>query len=157
MAGTEYWENRVKSPPLSIPVRDETMASLNKVMIIGNVSSEPEMRFTPNGNPITSFRVATNRVYTTIDGKRKQETEWFNIVTWDRLAEQCNRFMIKGQLVYAEGRLHTRTWQSQDGQRRYRSEVIANRVLFLDRRPPTEERMESGVKESEPEDNRLDN
>ena len=85
------------------------MASLNKVMIIGNVGGEPEMRFAPNGNPVTSFRVATNRVYTTPEGERKEETEWFTVVTWNRLAEQCNQFLIKGRHVYAEGRLSTRT------------------------------------------------
>jgi single-strand DNA-binding protein len=109
------------------------MLTLNKVMIIGNVGTEPEMRFTPNGNPVTSFRVATNRVYTTPEGERKQETEWFTVVAWSRLAENCNQYLTKGQRVYAEGRLHTRTWESQDGQRRSRTEVVANRVLFLDR------------------------
>jgi len=94
------------------------MLTLNKVMIIGNVGTEPEMRFTPNGNPVTSFRVATNRVYTTPDGERKQETEWFTVVAWNRLAENCNQYLTKGQRVYAEGRLHTRTWESQDGQHR---------------------------------------
>jgi single-strand DNA-binding protein len=109
------------------------MLTLNKVMIIGNVGSDPEMRFTPNGNPVTSFRVATNRVYTTPAGERKQETEWFTVVAWNRLAENCNQFLTKGRLVYAEGRLHTRTWEGQDGQKHSRTEVIANRVLFLDR------------------------
>ena len=120
------------------------MVSLNKVMIIGNMSGEPEMRFTPNGNPVTSFRVATNRVYTTAGGERKQETDWFNVVVWNRLAEQCNQFLTKGQCVYAEGRWHTRTWQGQDGQKRYRSEMVANRVLFLNRRaaPLSETRVE---------------
>ena len=69
------------------------MSSLNKVMIIGNVGSDPEMRFTPNGNPVTSFRVATNRVYTTPDGERRQETEWFTVVAWNKLAEQCNQYL----------------------------------------------------------------
>ena len=109
------------------------MASLNKVMIIGNVGSEPEMRFTPNGNPVTSFRVATNHIYTTPEGERKQETEWFSVVAWGRLAEQCNQFLTKGRLVYAEGRLRTHSWETQDGQRHYRTEVIASRVTFLDR------------------------
>jgi single-strand DNA-binding protein len=109
------------------------MLTLNKVMIIGNVGTEPEMRFTPNGNPVTSFRVATNRVYTTPEGERKQETEWFTVVAWNRLAENCNQYLTKGQRVYAEGRLHTRTWEGQDGQQRSSSEIVANRVLFLDR------------------------
>jgi len=143
------------------------MVSLNKVMIIGNVGTEPEMRFTPNGNPVTSFRVATNRVYTTPEGERRRETEWFTIVAWNRLAEQCNQFLTKGRLVYAEGRLHTRTWESQDGQKHSRSEIVANRVVFLDRReasPLAEEASageagaggvmaeEAGAGELEPED-----
>ena len=132
------------------------MASLNKVMIIGNLGSEPEMRFTPNGNPVTSFSVATNWVYTTSEGERKQETEWFTVVAWNKLAEQCNQFLTKGRLVYAEGRLRTRTWESQDGQKHYRTEIIANRVTFLDRQaaaPLPDERVEEAeVGELEPED-----
>jgi len=137
------------------------MASLNKVMIIGNLGGEPEMRFTPNGNPVTSFRIATNRVYTTSEGERKQETEWFTVVAWNKLAEQCNQFLTKGRLVYAEGRLRTRTWEGQDGQKHYRTEVIANRVTFLDRQalaPLPEEKVEKveeaevGEPEPEPED-----
>jgi len=128
------------------------MASLNKVIIIGNLGGEPEMRFTPNGKPVTSFRMATNRVYTTTEGERKQETEWFNVVAWGRLAEQCNQFLDKGQRVYAEGRLRSRTWEGQDGQKRYRFEIVANRVLFLDRRPAaplSQERVEeTGTEES---------
>lgn len=129
------------------------MASLNKVMIIGNLGAEPEMRFTPNGNPVTSFRVATNRVYTSPVGERKEETEWFTIVAWGKLAEQCNQFLTKGRLVYAEGRLRTRTWEGQDGQKHSRPEVIANRVIFLDRQagvPLPEERVAEG--ELAPED-----
>ena len=109
------------------------MASLNKVMIIGNVGTEPEMRFTPNGNPVTSFRMATSRNYTTADGDRRQETEWFTVITWNRLAESCNQFLAKGRRAYVEGRLRSRTWEGQDGQRRTRLEIVANRVLFLDR------------------------
>jgi len=132
------------------------MLSLNKVMIIGNVGTEPEMRFTPNGNPVTTFRVATNRVYTTPEGERKQETEWFTVVAWNRLAENCNQFLTKGQRVYAEGRLHTSAWEGQDGQRHSRTEVIANRVLFLDRQAlaslPGEGTEEAGAAELEPEE-----
>ena len=103
-------------------------------MIIGNVGSEPEMHFNPNGNPVTSFRVATNWRYTTRNGARKEETEWFNVVTWGRLAEQCNQILAKGRLAYAEGRLRTSSWEGQDSQQHYCFEIVANRVLFLDRR-----------------------
>ena len=132
------------------------MPSLNKVTIIGNVGNEPEMRFTSNGKPVTSFSVATNWVYTSPEGERRQETEWFNVVAWNRLAEQCNQFLGKGRLVYAEGRLHTRNWEGQDGQQHSRIEVIANRVVFLERRgtaPLSDEKIEDGgAPELEPED-----
>ena len=132
------------------------MASLNKVMIIGNLGSDPEMRFTPNGNPVTSFTVATNRVYNTSDGERKTETEWFNVVAWNKLAEQCNQFLQKGRLVYVEGRLRTRSWEGQDGQKHYRTEVIANRITFLGGRQTAggaaEEEVEDKGGEAEPED-----
>lgn len=109
------------------------MASLNKVMVIGNLGTDPEMRFTPGGNSVTSFRIATSRNYTTSEGERKQETEWFTVVTWSKLAEQCNQFLAKGRRAYVEGRLRTRTWEGQDGQKRFATEIVANRVIFLDR------------------------
>lgn len=111
------------------------MMSLNKVMLIGNVGTDPEMRFTANGNPVTSFRMATTRTYTSPEGERKQETEWFTVVTWNKLAETCNQFLAKGRRAYVEGRLQTRSWEAQDGQRRQRVEVVASRVIFLDRQP----------------------
>ena len=132
------------------------MASLNKVMIIGNLGSEPEMRFTPNGRPVTSFRVATNRVYTTAEGERREETEWFTVVSWGNLAEQFNQFLTNGRLVYVEGRLRTRTWEAQDGQRHHRTEIIANRVTFLGKQAvsplPEEKVAGGGVDEFEADD-----
>ena len=132
------------------------MASLNRVMLIGNVGTEPEMRFTPSGSPVTSFRIATNRVYTTSDGERKQETEWFTIVAWKKQAESCNQFLTKGQRVFVEGSLRTRNWEGRDGQKRTTVEVIANRVLFLDKQAlaslPSEEVDVAPVDEMEPED-----
>jgi len=109
------------------------MAGLNKVMVIGNVGADPEMRYTADGKAVTTFRVATNFTFTGPDGDRREETEWFQIVTWQRLAEQCSQYLQKGRRVYVEGRLRTRSWDTPEGQRRYRTEVIANRVLFLDR------------------------
>jgi single-strand DNA-binding protein len=110
------------------------MASLNRVMLIGNLGSDPEMRFTPNGNPVTSFRMATSRSFLDSEGERRQETEWFTVVVWGKQAESCNQFISKGKQVYVEGRLRTRSWEGQDGQKRFRTEVVANRVIFLDRR-----------------------
>jgi len=109
------------------------MAGLNKVMIIGNVGKDPEMRYTANGSAVTTFSIACNRNYSGTDGERKEETEWFSVVTWNKLAETCSQFLQKGRRAYVEGRLHTRSWDGPDGQRRYRTEVIANTVLFLDR------------------------
>ncbi len=109
------------------------MPSLNKVMIIGNVGNEPEMRFIASGKPVTTFSVATNRVYSSADGERKEETEWFNIVVWNKLAELCNQFLGKGRLVYVEGRMRTRSWDGQDGQKHYRTELIGKQVTFLDK------------------------
>ena len=130
------------------------MASVNKIIIIGNLGSEPEMRFTPNGNPVTSFRVATNWRYTTAQGERKEETQWFTVVTWNRLAEQCNQFLTKGRLVYAEGRLRTRSWDGQDGQKHFLNEIIANKVTFLDKQavaPLPEEKAEAPLPEEKAE------
>ena len=108
------------------------MAGLNKVMLIGNVGKDPEMRYTANGKAVTTFSVACNRNYSTPDGERREETEWFDIVAWEKLAEQCSQFLTKGRKAYVEGRLHTRSWEGQDGQKRYRTEVVAKTVLFLD-------------------------
>lgn len=109
------------------------MASLNKVMIIGNLGTDPEMRFTADGNPVTTFRIAASFGYTSPEGERKQETEWFTVVTWRKLAETCNQFLAKGRRAYVEGRIRSHTWEGQDGQRRFRNEIVANRVIFLDR------------------------
>ena len=110
------------------------MASLNKIMLIGNVGKDPEMRFTPNGVPVTSFSLATSRTFSATDGERRQDTEWFTVIAWRKQAESCNQFLTKGQKVYVEGRLHSRAWEGQDGQKRFVNEVIADRVLFLDKK-----------------------
>jgi len=123
------------------------MVSVNRMTVIGNLGSEPEMRFTPSGRPVTSFRIATNWRYTAPDGERKEETEWFSVVAWGKLAEQCNQFLTKGRLVYVEGRLRLHTWEGQDGQKRARNEIIADRVKFLDRQgaaPASEAKTEEG-------------
>ena len=132
------------------------MVSVNRIIIIGNLGSEPEMRFTPNGRPVTSFSAATNRRYTTSDGERREETEWFTVVTWGRLAEQCNQYLNKGRLVYVEGRLRTHTWEGQDGQKRSRNEIVADRVSFLDRQSTgayhEDKDVEGGTDELGPDD-----
>lgn len=114
------------------------MVGLNKIMVIGNLGTDPEMRYTPNGNAVTSFRLAVSRSYSTRDGERRQETEWFRIVAWNQQAESCNQFLQKGKKVYVEGRLKSDTWEGRDGQTRFTNEIIADRVLFLDRQPVTQ-------------------
>lgn len=108
---------------------------LNKVMIIGNLGSDPEMRYTPTGRPVTSFSVATSRNWVTSEGEQREATEWFRVVAWENLAEICNRYLRKGSRVYVEGRLQTRSWDNQ-GQRHYRTEVVANEMVLLDSREP---------------------
>jgi len=101
------------------------MAGLCKAMIIGNLGRDPEMRYTPAGKAVTTFSVAVNRNYSATDGTRKEETEWFRVTTWGRLAEICNQYLTKGQRVYVEGRLHMRTWEGQDGVKRSELEITA--------------------------------
>ena len=102
------------------------MVSLNNVSIIGNVGKEAEMRFAPSGKPVTSFSVAVNSRL-----GESETTEWFNVVAWNKLAEICNQYLTKGQQVYVEGRLQTRSWEDKDGVKHYKTEIIANKVLFL--------------------------
>ena len=109
------------------------MPSLNKIEIIGNVGSQPEMRFSTSGKPVTNFRVATNRRYTDSNGEKKEETGWFSVITWGKLAEQCNQFVSQGQLVYISGRVSLHTWQKQEGSQGSRLEINAYTVLFLSR------------------------
>jgi len=118
-------------------------------MLIGNVGSDPEMRYTPNGKAVTSFRMATNYRYAGSDGERREETEWFRVSVWGRQAESCNQFLSKGKRVYVEGRLRSRSWEGQDGQMRTSLEVSANRVIFLDKVAPVSLPEEG---ELEPED-----
>ncbi len=107
------------------------MASLNKVQIIGNLGSDPEMRFTANGQAVANFNVACSRRYTTRDGDRREETEWVRVVCWARLAELAGQYLSKGRQVYVEGRMQTRQWEDREGNTRYTTEVVANDIQFL--------------------------
>jgi single-strand DNA-binding protein len=104
---------------------------LNKVMIIGNLGRDPEMRYTPSGKPVTSFSLASRRSWVSSAGERREETEWFNVIAWGGLAEICNQHLSKGQQVYVEGRLQTRSWEDDNGQRHFRTEVVANEMIIL--------------------------
>jgi len=109
--------------------------SLNKCMIIGNLGRDPEMRYTPSGQAVTQFTVAVNRNYKDAQGERQEETEWFRIVAWGQQAEFAAEYLRKGGKVYIEGRLQTRQWEGQDGQKRYTTELVANTIQNLERRP----------------------
>lgn len=111
------------------------MASLCKATIIGNLGGDPEMRYTPAGRPFTTFNVACNRNYTTPEGERREETEWFRVTAWARLAELCSQFLSKGRRVYIEGRLSSRSWEAADGQKRFSLEINANEMIIIDTRP----------------------
>jgi single-strand DNA-binding protein len=100
-------------------------------MIIGHLGRDPEMRYTPSGRPVTTFSVATSRSWNTADGVRRNETEWFNVVAWGSLAEICKQYLKKGQQVYIEGRLQTRRWEDDDGNRRSSVEIVAREMVML--------------------------
>ena len=108
---------------------------LNLMIAIGRLGSDPTMRYTPNGHAVTSFSVATNRSYTNGDGEKKAETEWINVVAWRQLAEICNQYLAKGRLVAVVGRLQTRTWEDDAGVKHSRTEVVAQTVRILDKKP----------------------
>jgi single-strand DNA-binding protein len=112
---------------------------LNKVMIIGNLGRDPEMRYTPSGRPVTTFSVATSRSWNTSEGEKHVETEWFNVVAWSNLAEICKQYLIKGQQVYIEGRLQTRHWDDQEGNKHTSVEIVANEMIILGERRETGE------------------
>ncbi|MFQ5813558.1 MAG: single-stranded DNA-binding protein [Anaerolineae bacterium] len=111
---------------------------LNKVMIIGNLGRDPEMRYTPSGKAVTSFSVATNRSWVNAKGERREDTEWFNVVAWGNLAEICKQYLTKGQQVYVEGRLQTRGWEDENGKKHYRTELVANEMIMLGERRSAE-------------------
>src|SRR5687768_695746 len=117
--------------------------SLNKVMLIGNVGRDPEMRYTQSGEPVTTFSLATNR-RTQRDGQWVDEPDWHNIVAWGKLAEQCNEYLNKGRKIYVEGRLQTRSFDNKEGVKQYRTEIVANTMLMLDQRPRDGEGGDSG-------------
>ncbi len=107
--------------------------NLNKVMIIGNLTRDPEVRTIPSGQTVTTFSVATSLSWTDQSGQRQEKTEFHNIVAWRRLGEICGQYLRKGSKVYIEGRIQTRDWQGQDGVKRYRTEIIAENMIMLDR------------------------
>ena len=107
------------------------MASVNRVILIGNLGRDPELRFTAGGQPVASFTVATNERWNDRDGKAQERTEWHRIVVWGKQAETCANYLQKGRSVYIEGRLQTREWEDKEGQKRQTTEIVAQTVQFL--------------------------
>lgn len=109
------------------------MGSLNKVMLIGRLGKDPEVRYTANGSAVANFSVATSEYWTDKQGQKQEKTEWHNIVCWNKLADLAQNYLKKGKLVYLEGRLQTTSWDDQSGQKRYKTEINADIIQFLER------------------------
>jgi single-strand DNA-binding protein len=109
------------------------MASLNKVLLIGNLTRPPELRYTPSGTAVADLRLAVNRNYSTQSGEKREETCFLTVVVWGKQAESCGEYLDKGSQVFVEGRLQTRDWEGKDGQKRTSTEVVAERVQFMSR------------------------
>lgn len=107
--------------------------SLNKAMLIGNLTRDPELRKTTSGQSVCSFSIATNRVYTDASGQKKDQPDYHNVVAWGKLGEICAQYLVKGKKVYIDGRMQTRDWEGQDGQKKYRTEIVAENMIMLDR------------------------
>lgn len=118
--------------------------SLNKVLLIGNLTRDPEMRYTPQGTAVCTFGMATNRTWVTDSGEKREETEFHRIVSWNKLAELCSQLLFKGRRVYVEGRLQTRQWTGQDGQSRQATEVVIEDMMVLDSKRQGEEGVNAG-------------
>jgi len=114
------------------------MRSVNKVILVGNLTRDPEIRETQNGQPITTFGIATNREWMS-NGERKKSTEFHEVVAWARLAEICNKYLKKGKLVYLEGYLKTRSWENDSGEKRFRTEVVLHDMIMLDKKNSSED------------------
>jgi len=106
-------------------------AGVNKVILVGNLGNDPDLRTTPSGSSVCEFRIATNESWNDKDGQRQERTEWHRVVVWGKRAEICNKYLSKGRQVYLEGRLRTRSWEDKEGNKRYTTEIIANDVQFL--------------------------
>ncbi len=125
------------------------MASLNKVFLLGNLTRDPELRYTPGGTPVVTLGLAVNRFYKGKDGQNQQDTCFINVVAWSQLAETSNQYLQKGSPVLIEGRLQSRSWENQQGQKRTTIEVVANNIQFMPRRGQADSPAPTGGKEQE--------
>ncbi|MDQ6693398.1 MAG: single-stranded DNA-binding protein [Chloroflexota bacterium] len=130
--------------------------TLNKVQLIGRLGSDPEVRYTAAGMAVATFSLATNRQWKGEDGTLQEDAEWHTIVAWDKLAQVCNDYLGKGRLVYVEGRLQTRSWES-NGQKRYKTEIVASEMLILDSKSPVALGTEESVEQSDRQSGRQSN
>lgn len=123
--------------------------SLNKVQLIGNLTRDPELRYTPQGTAVCTFGVATNRAWVTDGGEKREEAEFHRIVAWNKLAELCSQLLFKGRKVFVEGRLQTRQWTGQDGAQRQTTEIVISDMIILDSKRAPGEAVEEAVTEEE--------
>jgi single-strand DNA-binding protein len=108
------------------------MGSVNKVILVGNLGADPELKYTPSNRPVCNLSIATNEVFKDKGGQRQERTEWHRVTVWGEQAENCSKYLAKGRMVYIEGRLQTRSWEDKtDGKKRYSTEIVADRVTFL--------------------------
>ncbi len=107
------------------------MGSVNKVILIGNLGADPELKYTPSNRPLCNLSVATNEVFKDKSGQRQERTEWHRVTVWGEQAEHCSKYLSKGRSVYVEGRLQTRSWDDKEGKKRYSTDIVADRVVFL--------------------------
>ncbi len=124
-----------------------SVRSLNKVQLIGNLTRDPELRYTPNGAAVCTIGLATNRSWTTEAGEKKEDVEFHRVVAWNKLAEICSQFLAKGRKVYVEGRLRTATWQAADGSQKSQTEIVIDDMILLDSRRPSTAGEEGGMAE----------
>lgn len=107
------------------------MAGVNKVILVGNLGADPEMRYTPGGMAVANFRIATSETWAGKDGKKENRTEWHRVVAFNKLAEICGQYLSKGKQVYIEGKIQTRSWDDKDGNKKYTTEIVANAMQML--------------------------
>ena len=122
------------------------MGSVNKVILVGNLGADPELKYTPSNRPVCNLSVATNEVWKDKNGQKQERTEWHRVNVWGDQAEHCSKYLAKGRMVYVEGRIQTRSWDDKEGKKRYTTEVVAERVVFLGGQGPGAEGSSGGAR-----------
>jgi single-strand DNA-binding protein len=127
----EFAGAKVEKLKTALFSREEVLVSVNKVILIGNLGKDPEVRYTPNGRAVARFSIATSEMWTDTDGNRQERTEWHNIVVWGKQGETCGQYLAKGRQVFIEGSIRSRSFDDKNGNKRYVTEIVAQRVRFL--------------------------